>query len=276
LSIAVVVAPNYVYSQDLQFKTPVVTKNPNLRQRIEEKAWKDKLVQSLDSFYDNKQDYSGFSGRVTDRDQKARVFKVFSENENIKFFRTGDVLYFNIARQKSKRCTAFIRGVEGSYLILYIKDIHPCWEKERYFRRGSILVFKSEVLASRIKNGAVYRVVLLKRRKDYLRQLNNINHFLWSYDQQKLLTVTDYDQKIEEMEREKDKALEILLLRKKAKIHLQKELMTKLNQLDNDLDYYMIEQGDLYVDRWNKDQDLDLPVGRRPQEQQEQMKTKKR
>mgnify|MGYP000135562332 CR=1 FL=1 len=37
------------------------------------------------------------------------------------------------------------------------------------------------------------------RRKDFLRQMNEINHFSWSYDEQRVQVAAKYDQKILEI-----------------------------------------------------------------------------
>lgn len=92
-----------------------------------------------------------------------------------------------------------------------------------------------------------------------------MNHFVWSYDQQKVLTASDYDLKIVEIEKGKQKALEMLLAKKQDQIRLQKELIRRLSELDQELGHYRIERDDLLVDRWHLDHDLGVPVGKRPQ-----------
>lgn len=71
--------------------------------------------------------------------------------------------------------------------------------------------------------------------------------------------------KILELEKAKEKAMELLLHKKQDQIRLQKELAFRLDELDKDLEFYRIDNNDLLVDRWHLDQDLGLPVGRRPQ-----------
>lgn len=240
----------------------------------EESEIKEKIVDitkkknyvEFDSFYDPKVDYSIFKGRVSDRDSSGNIFKVHSENLNVKFLKSGDYLLFKIGENPDKDfCGAYVRGVEVDYFTVFIKDIYPCWKKDDYFKRGTILDFKAEILAKRVRDASLYRVVLVKRRQDFLKQLNDINHFLWSYDQQKVITASEYDKQIEEIRREKQKALEGLITRKKDQINLQKELMYRLDVLDRDTDFYRVEKKDTGLDRWASDGDLGLPVGERPQ-----------
>ena len=48
-------------------------------------------------------------------------------------------------------------------------------------------------------------------------------------------------------------------------MHLQKELIYRLDKLEQDIETYRIEKVELLRDRWALDHDLGLPVGKRPQ-----------
>lgn len=231
-----------------------------------EKSLKDIILEEKDSFYDGNRNYGYFTGRVTDRDSASNILKISSENGNIKFFRAGDLVLFSVARQNYEQlCEGFVRSVETGYFVVYVKDIHPCWKKKEYFRRGSLLIFNSRKLYRRVQDASKYRVVLLKRRRDFFNQLNRVNHFLWSFDQQKVLTAAEYDRKILELKKAKEKAMELLLHKKQDEIRLQKELSFRLDELEKDLEFYRIDNHELLVDRWHLDHDTGAPVGRRPQ-----------
>ncbi len=224
-------------------------------------------LKELDSFYDKEVNYAFFSGRITDRDSTANIFKVTSENKNIKFLRSGDELYFSMPKKDSfKQCKGYVRSTEPDYFVFYATNIGQCWEGREILRIGTALVFESEAFAERVHDAGIYRLGLIKRRKDFLEQLNEVNHFLWSFDQQKIQVGQDYDIKIARMEKAKQDALEILRGKRIDRMRLQKELMYQLDALDKDLEYYRIENAKLYFDRWHLDQDLGLPVGKRPQE----------
>jgi hypothetical protein len=218
-----------------------------------------------DSFYDPKMDYSKFSARVTDRDKSANIIKVTSENRNIKFFRAGDEIKFNIASLKNRdKCVAHVRSVEPKYFVAYVKDMIPCWGENEYFRRGTVLVIQSYRLAERVREASIYRRVLLNRKKSFFKQLNNVNHFVWSYNQQKIKVAAQYDKQIMQLRKKKQNALEELQLNKKDQVYLQKELIYRLDSIDKDLEFYRIESDELAIDRWHMDQDLGIPVGKRP------------
>lgn len=220
--------------------------------------------QIRDSFYDPKYDYSNFTGRVTDRDDTNSIVKVTSENENIKFFRSGDMVRFRLAAQNTKECRGYIRSVEKNYIVLYVQDITLCWGVDDYFRRGSLLVFNSDTLASRVRDASTYRIVLLKRRSSFYRQLNDVNHFIWSYDQEKVKLASEYDEKITALRQAKQKAMDMMATKKRDSINLQRELSYRLDKLDKDLEFYRVDKDDPKIDRWHLDHDLGKPVSKRP------------
>lgn len=212
-------------------------------------------------------DYGNFTGRVSDKDDAGRVFKVKAEVNNAKFFRAGDTLYFKVQQHEDKdKCKAFVRNVEDFYFTMYVENLAPCWERERYFPRGLVLVFDSPVLADRVFEASKYRDTLILRKEDFLKQLNSINHFLWTFDQQKIKVAADYDARILELQRQKQSALDDLITQKQEQITLQNTLQQKLNEMDESLKFYRVERQELITDRWNMDHDMALPVGQRPQE----------
>jgi len=106
---------------------------------------------------------------------------------------------------------------------------------------------------------------LKKKGIDFLKQLNDINHFIWNFDQLKVKRAADYDEEINRLQREKRKALDDMIALKQEKLVLQNELMKKLNELDESLLFYRVERQELMTDRWESDHDQGLPFGQRPQ-----------
>ena len=238
------------------------------KQEVKNKNWKSKINKEIrDSFYDPTFDYSRFVGRITDRDTTNNVVKIFSENSNVKFLRSGDRLDFQVLSSKDDNyCTGYVRSSERQYFVIYIKNVYACWKsKEGFFRRGTILKFNSSILVSRVKDASVHRLIILKKREDFFKQLNSVNHFLWTYEQQKIQLALDYDKKILELERAKERAMESFLSKKEDNIKLQSELSYRIDLFDKNLDDSRVEKFELFADRWGADQDLDLPVGVKPQ-----------
>ncbi len=211
-------------------------------------------------------DYERFTGRVSDKDENSRVFKIRVENNNTKFFRAGDQVLFKVNLKDSRDyCKAFVRNVEDFHFTIYVESLAPCYSTSKYFLRGTVLNFFSKTLAIRVFEATKYREQLIVRKEDFLKQLNDINHFLWTFDQQKVKTAANYDEEINRLMREKRRALDDMIALKQERLNLQNELMTRLNELDESLKYYRVERQELMTDRWNSDHDQGLPFGQRPQ-----------
>lgn len=218
-----------------------------------------------DTFYDPSIDYSKFSGRVTDKDPSSTVFKIQIESRNAKFLKPSDIVYFNVARRMDEdSCKGHIRNSEEKYITIYAKDLGECWGENSTLRRGTILVFKSDNLALRVKEASRYRLSLLAKKRDFTFQLNEVNKFVWGFSQKQVEVAADYDKQILELQKKKDEALSLLLSKKNDQVRLQSQLIYRLDKLDKDLGFYRIEKDELYTDRWHLDQDTGLPVYDRP------------
>jgi hypothetical protein len=210
--------------------------------------------------------YERFSGRVTDKDDNSRVFKIKVENNNSKFFRSGDLVLFKLNLKENRDyCKAFVRNVEEFHFTIYVESLAPCYSTSEYFRRGTVLNFFSKALALRVFEASKYREQLIVRKEDFLKQLNDINHFIWNFDQLKVKRAADYDEEINRLQREKRKAMDDMIALKQERLVLQNELMKKLNELDESLLFYRVERQELMTDRWESDHDQGLPFGQRPQ-----------
>jgi hypothetical protein len=216
-------------------------------------------------------DYERFSGRVSDKDDASRIFKVRVENNNTKFFRAGDQVLFKVnLKDNLDFCKGFVRNVEDFHFTIFIETLAPCYSSTEYFRRGTVLNFYSKILGGRVFEASKFREQLIIRKEDFLKQLNDINHFLWTFDQQKVKVAADYDQQINKLTRNKRKALDDMINLKQERLVLQNELMKKLNELDESLLFYRVERQELMTDRWNLDHDQGLPVSQRPQKMKDE------
>lgn len=216
-------------------------------------------------FLDPNIDYSKFVGRVTDRDSSGQVIKIKTENNNIKFFRSGDAVNFSLARKGDYSCQGYVRGLEDYYVALYVVNIQKCLPEEMQpLRIGSELDLQSKVLQERILYGSQYRMVLLKMHKDLLYQLNDLNNSLVNYQNQRLQTSALYDKEINNLKRAKQQALDKLLWQQEEKVKAQSELKKRLTEINENIKFYQIEREEYITDRWHLDQDLGLPVENRP------------
>lgn len=233
-----------------------------------------KINEELDTFYNQNIDYRVTGARVTDRDDTGHILKMQAEDPNVKFLRSGDHIFLQVARfTERERCEAYVRGSEKDYFAIYVKDFAPCWPFPEHIRRGTQMTIFSEVLEQRVKEASVYRLQLLKRREDYFKQLSMINNFIWTFEEQRVAALADYDHKILLLQQERESALDRLLARKRDGMRMQEELSYKLDLLDKDLEHYRVEKRELWSDRWFLDHDTGLPMQKRPQNPKRASKT---
>ena len=215
----------------------------------------------------NKNDYSKFFGRITDRNKRGDILKIHTENSNIKLFQAGDIVKFKIASKRERSpCISYVRDIEDNYLVVSVNNIDQCWNQYGAIRRGSLLSFDSEMLAKRILDASVYREVLIKRKNDYLGQLKEVNNFLLNFKQTKVKELAKIEQSIVELQESRLKKVNELNLKRKDYIHLQRELNFRLDKIDDDIEVYRLERVELLRDRWASDLDLGKPVNNRPQD----------
>ena len=213
------------------------------------------------------EDYSKFFGRITDRNQRGDILKIHTENSNIKLFQAGDLTKFYLASKQDKSpCISYVRDVEDNYLVVSLSNVDQCWEEMGSVRRGAIVRMESETLAKRIVDAGVFREVLIKRKNDYLSQLEEVNGFLLNFKQNKTKEVARIEQEIVRLQERKLKKINELNVKRKDYIHLQRELNFRIDKLDEDIEIYRLERVELLRDRWARDLDVGKPVSNRPQD----------
>ena len=124
--------------------------------------------------------------------------------------------------------------------------------------------FTSAVLAKRVRDAAALRVRLLGRREDFYNQLNGINHFLWSYDQQKILAGAAYERQIVDLQRRRNRAVNSLISKKNDYIRLQREMAKRLDAMDRELAFYALDGPPQRKEAWEYDHESELPVLKGP------------
>ena len=93
----------------------------------------------------------------------------------------------------------------------------------------------------RIRDAALFRTQLLERREASYNQLNEINHFLWTYDQQKVTVSAEFDRSIQELQKEKEEAVSSLVSKKSNSLKIQKKLSRNLEIMDRELEFYTVD-----------------------------------
>ena len=87
---------------------------------------------------------------------------------------------------------------------------------------------------------------------------------MWGFSSEQVQVAAAFDRKILEIQKQKELALNSLIAKKKDQIRIQKELSYRLDELDKDLKYYLVEKDELFTDRWHLDHEEGLPTYKRP------------
>lgn len=215
--------------------------------------------------YEPQQDYSRFMGRVTDKNREENILKVETEAGNARLLKTGDMVEFRpqYLGIPGGLCRGFVRDTEEKHIVFSVEALSLCSKKE-YFRRGTLLSFFSPVLPRRVRDAVTLRARLLERREDFYNQLNDINHFIWSYDQQKVLARTGYERQIADLRRRMARSLNALISKKNDYIRLRGELARRLDAMDKDLAFYALNAPSRQKEFWEYDHESNLPVLKGP------------
>lgn len=213
-------------------------------------------------------DESRFVARITDRDESGRIFKIRSENRNVKFFQKGDQINFNIYDQVNYRpCSAQVKDVEESHIVVKVSSLYTCWRRDKTLLRGTIIKIDAPILAQRVLEAKTRYTLLNKEKTDLLSQLNGVNNFIWNFDLEKSKVALEYDRRISELLKEKKQALIGVDQRRDNSFKLQRKLRDRLDKLDFELVEKRVEKQELFYDRWNLDHDLGRSHTKRPNRQ---------
>lgn len=193
-----------------------------------------------------------FTGRISRLNSPARLLRIRTDFENIKFLNRKDRVEFWSETYPDQRCVSLVEGRTNDYLLLKVPQFDTC-VKRVHFTTGSYLHFQSADLAQTVVIAKELVEILLKKR--LAMKAKKDRH-------QKELT--GHVEKVDGV----NKRYEIL--RQKLEIEWQKELSAleedkanaftefknseaRLNEIDTKLEAYRVEDHNLKLDRWSLD-----------------------
>lgn len=193
-----------------------------------------------------------FTGRISRLNSPAKLARIRTDFENIKFLNRKDRIEFWNETYPEQRCLALVEGRTNDYLLLKIPQYEMCVRKV-HFTTGSYLHFESEDLGATVKVAKELVEILLKKRLA-------INAKKERHQRE----LTGHIEKVDGV----NKRYEIL--RQKLEIEWQKELSSleedkshaftefknseaRLNEIDTKLEAYRVEDHNLKLDRWSLD-----------------------
>jgi hypothetical protein len=193
-----------------------------------------------------------FTGTISRLNGKARLARIRTDFNNIKFLNRKDRVEFWNEIYPNAKCIAWVKGRTNDYLLLKIPQYDTC-VKRVHFTTGSYLHFESSDLAQTIKTVKELVEILLKKRL--------------AIDAKKERHKRDLSGHVEKVDAV-NKRYEIL--RQKLEIEWQKELYSleedkartfaefknseaRLNEIDTKLEAYRMDDHNLKLDRWSLD-----------------------
>lgn len=206
--------------------------------------------QSVESTKDENGNH--FTGRISRLNSEAKLARIRTDFENIKFLNRKDRIEFWNESYPDQRCVASVEGRTNDYLLIRVPQYENCVRKV-HFTTGTYLHFESADLQETVKIAKELVEILQKKR--LAMQVKKDRH-------QKELS--GHVEKVDAV----NKRFEIL--RQKLEIEWQKELSSleedkarsfteyknaeaRLNEIDTKLEAYRVEDHNLKLDRWSLD-----------------------
>lgn len=206
--------------------------------------------QSIESVKDENSNH--FGGRISRLNGTARLARIRTDFENIKFLNRKDRLEFWNESYPGQRCQALVEGRTNDYLLIKISQYDQCIRKV-HFTTGTYLHFESEDLNNTVKVAKELVEILLKKRLA-MRAKKERNERELSGHIEKLAAVNKrYETLRQKLEIEWQKELASLEEDKARAFTEYKDSEARLNEIDTKLEAYRIEDHNLKLDRWSLD-----------------------
>ena len=195
---------------------------------------------------------STFSGRISRLNSKARLARIRTDFENIKFLKHKDRVEFWNESYPDQRCAALVEGRTNDYILLKIPQYDACILKV-HFTTGSYLNFNSPDLAQTVKIAREMIEILLKKRLAMDAKKKRHQRELSSHMEKVGAVNKRYEVLRQKLEIEWQNELTALEEDKSNSFTHFKNAEARLNDIDSKLEAYRIEDHNLKLDRWSLD-----------------------
>ena len=195
---------------------------------------------------------SVFGGRISRLNSVAKLARIRTDFENIKFLNAKDRLEFWNESYPAQRCQAIVEGRTNDYLLIKISQYDYCIRKV-HFTTGTYLHFESEDLKSTIKVAKELVEILLKKRLAMRAKKERHQKELDTHIEKVAAVNKRYETLRQKLEIEWQKELAALEEDKAQAFTEFKHSEARLNEIDHKLEAYRIEDHNLKVDRWSLD-----------------------
>lgn len=207
-------------------------------------------AQSEESAKDEKG--SHFTGRISRLNSKARLARIRTDFENIKFLNRKDRVEFWNETYPEMRCVGLIEGRTNDYFLVKIPQYETCI-KRVHFTTGSFLHFQSDDLEQTVKIAQELVEILLKKRLAMQAKKERHQRELSGHVEKVDAVNKRYEILRQKLEIEWQKELSLLEEDKARSFTEFKNSEARLNEIDTKLEAYRVEDHNLKLDRWSLD-----------------------
>lgn len=195
---------------------------------------------------------SHFKGQISRLNGTARLMRIRTTFENIKFLTRKDRVEFWNNTYPDQRCVALVEGRTNDYLLLKVPLYETCIRKV-HFTTGTTLHFQSDDLAQNVQIARELIEILLKKRLAMKSKKERLQRELTGHVEKVDAVNKRYEILRQKLEIEWQKELSALEEDKSQAFTQFKNAEARLNEIDTKLEAYRIEDHNLKLDRWSLD-----------------------
>lgn len=196
-----------------------------------------------------------FSGRISRINVTAGLIRLRVDFENMKFVNRKDRIEFWNETYPENRCVSYVEGRSTRYLLLKIPSFKECVQKVG-FTTGTYLHLYSDDLAKSLDTAGELVEILIKKRLALKARENRFRNEVDGFVEKIDVVNKRYELLRQKLELEWQQELSSLE-EDKSKTHmLYKQTQARLNEVENKLYQYRVEDQNLKEDRWSLDPNL--------------------
>ena len=197
--------------------------------------------------------YAFFGGRVSRLNQKLGLVYFLLDFENRKYLNKGDVVTFWNEVNGKHRCQGRIAGRTASYLLVKILGNQYRCTSTVNLAIGSYLSFHSQDMANNMTMGIELVSILLTKKMAISSKALRAREELHTHIEKVNSVNERYDILRKKLDLEWQGQLHILEEDRLAMIEQYKDIQRELDEINNKLELYKIDEDNFSLDRWALD-----------------------
>lgn len=196
-----------------------------------------------------------FSGRISKVSRDSSLVRLRVDFENMKFINQKDKIEFWHEDTPGRRCTSYVEGRSNRYLLLKVSNFKECITKVG-FSTGTYLHLYSEDLLKTLYTARDLNDVLIKKRLALSAKEKRYKKEVLAYDERLEILNKRYEVLRKKLELEWQNEINALEEDKSKAMKEYKNAQARLNDVENKMLQYRIEDNNLKEDRWSLDPNL--------------------